>query len=145
MSYCCQHISWWVLDRISKVLFLGVATGWEQYGVGELHSMLQTRNHALPCQTFREIISIKKFPGASEIILKYFDWERGGGEGGVNCMVTILVLGCFIPFLMIRSWVYLIRHPGVLSMPNRFPGKFDVGLQKVDCWEVGLYENIWRW
>ena len=60
-------------------------------------------------------------------------------------MVTILVLGCFIPFLMVRSWVNLIRHPGVLSIPNRFPGESDVGIQKVDCWEVGLYDNIWRW
>ena len=40
--------------------------------------MLQTRNHALPCQTFREIISIKEFLGESEIILNVFDCEQVG-------------------------------------------------------------------
>ena len=43
------------------------------------------------------------------------------------------------------SWVRLIRPSGVLSIPMRCPDGSDIGLQNVYCWEVGLYENIWRW
>ena len=63
----------------------------------------------------------------------------------VNCMIILCVLGCFIPCLMEVSWVHLIRPSDVLSMPNSFPGDYDVVIQKVDCCEVILYENIWRW
>ena len=43
------------------------------------------------------------------------------------------------------SRIRLIRPSGVLSMSNKSPGESDSGLQNVYCWEVGLYENIWRW
>ena len=42
------------------------------------------------------------------------------------------------------SLVRLIRPPGVLSMPKSCPGESDIGLQNVYCWEVGLYDDIWR-
>ena len=40
------------------------------------------------------------------------------------------------------SWVHLIIPLGVLSMPNSFPGESNVGIQKVYCWGMVLYDNI---
>ena len=59
-----------------KVLFLRGSTGWEQYGVGLINPMLQESNHVLPCQTSRQIISIKKSPGETIIILQHFCRKR---------------------------------------------------------------------
>ena len=63
-----------------KVLFLGGSTGWEQYGVGLINSMLQAINRVLPCQTSRQIISINNSPGEFVIILQHFCRKREGRE-----------------------------------------------------------------
>ena len=60
-------------------------------------------------------------------------------------MIILCVLRCFITCLMEVSWVHLIIPSDVLLIPNIFTGESDVGLRKVDCCELILYENIWRW